>query len=375
MMDESLVPVEFIHYVRDKRIVFAISCTVAMAMALTISLLLPKRYTAKASILIEAPAGNDPRAATAVSQVYLESLKTYESFASSDTLFLRALDYLHERELTSNTPIESLKRRVLKVSKPASTTILEISATLTDPRKAQSMAQYIAEQTVELSRSLEGQSSDGLIKEFRSESEAALERLKQARAARSAFAISSPIDTLENETRQLTELQYRLEKDLADARTDLADFTAQRQALETGQHSAQDAEWVQGRFASAQARVSSIENQRRESTELLAKKGSQLEARKISRDGLDDDVRAAATAYELTRTRLNEMLSSSQFRGERLHVIDPGIVPQRPGSPDIPLNVLAALLASLVASFIYLALRFSYGRLLRERSAREYSLR
>ena len=42
----------------------------------------PKRYTATATILIDPPAGGDPRIATAVSTVYLESLKTYELLAT-----------------------------------------------------------------------------------------------------------------------------------------------------------------------------------------------------------------------------------------------------------------------------------------------------
>jgi uncharacterized protein involved in exopolysaccharide biosynthesis len=43
-------------------------------------------------------------------------------------------------------------------------------------------------------------------------------------------------------------------------------------------------------------------------------------------------------------------------------MIDPGIVPRRPSSPNLPLNVLAALLLALVASVVYLAMRFSYAR-------------
>jgi len=45
--------------------IVAICCVSAMAVAGGISVLLPARYTATASILIEPPAGNDPRGATA----------------------------------------------------------------------------------------------------------------------------------------------------------------------------------------------------------------------------------------------------------------------------------------------------------------------
>ena len=67
-----------------------VACGVAIVAALATGLLLPKRYTATATILIDPPAGGDPRIATAVSTVYLESLKTYELLATNDQLFVRA---------------------------------------------------------------------------------------------------------------------------------------------------------------------------------------------------------------------------------------------------------------------------------------------
>ena len=48
------------------------------------------QYTATARIVIDPPAGTDLRAAMAVSPIYLESLRTYEQFASSDSLFQKA---------------------------------------------------------------------------------------------------------------------------------------------------------------------------------------------------------------------------------------------------------------------------------------------
>jgi uncharacterized protein involved in exopolysaccharide biosynthesis len=43
-------------------------------------------------------------------------------------------------------------------------------------------------------------------------------------------------------------------------------------------------------------------------------------------------------------------------------VIDPGVVPQRASSPNIALNVVAALLLTLIALAAYLTVAFSYGR-------------
>jgi len=74
---------EFASYLWRSRSLVAIACASALAVAGIVSLILPARYTATASILIEPPGGNDPRSATAVSTVYLESLKTYERMAST----------------------------------------------------------------------------------------------------------------------------------------------------------------------------------------------------------------------------------------------------------------------------------------------------
>ena len=52
----------------------------------------PRQYTATARIVIEPPAGTDLRSAMAVSPIYLESLKTYEQFASGDSLFQKAIE-------------------------------------------------------------------------------------------------------------------------------------------------------------------------------------------------------------------------------------------------------------------------------------------
>ena len=80
-------------------------------------------------------------------------------------------------------------------------------------------------------------------------------------------------------------------------------------------------------------------------------------------------------ALETANTRMNEMLSSALAHGERLQIVDPGIVPQQPSSPNTMLNVVAALLLSLVGSIVRLAFRFHHARLTSARSERVYSLR
>jgi uncharacterized protein involved in exopolysaccharide biosynthesis len=337
--------VEFLDYIRAQRILFPISCGVAILLTLAVSLALPKRYTATSSILVEAPEGNDPRVATAMSPAYLESLKTYESFAASDTLFQRVIERLH---------VEGSKGSVLKVSRPASTSVIEISATLPDPRKAQELAQFIAEQAVELDKTVEGKSAADLTEER--------ERLARASQARDDFAVANPIEALENEVRAGFDMKLRLEQNLALARTDLAEQRS-------------EADPPRGQMTSTLARIQAIDNQRRELAGLLEKQASQLDARKNRRNALEEDEKAARSAYEDRRAKLNDTLSSTQSKGGRLRVIDPGVVPQRASFPRTQLNVAASFLASMIGTFGYLLLRFSYVRLQRERSEQLYSLR
>ncbi|MGH9664029.1 MAG: Wzz/FepE/Etk N-terminal domain-containing protein, partial [Bryobacteraceae bacterium] len=114
-MNEAFDVIEYAAYLRRRWRVPVVACGTAVAVVLAVSLLLPRRYTATATIVIEPPAGNDMRAATAVSPVYLESLRTYERFAGSDSLFQRAAERFHLQ--TGSQAIESLKQRVLKVEK------------------------------------------------------------------------------------------------------------------------------------------------------------------------------------------------------------------------------------------------------------------
>ena len=128
-MHDSFDVFEYIDFLRARWKFPAFACGVAIVAALAAGFLLPKRYTATATILIDPPAGGDPRIATAVSTVYLESLKTYELLATNDQLFVRAAARFHLRDRDAS-PIESLKRRVLKVDKLRDTRALQISVTL-----------------------------------------------------------------------------------------------------------------------------------------------------------------------------------------------------------------------------------------------------
>ena len=365
MRDYPFDPWDLIVDLKRRWPVVAGSCALALVLSFVVSVTVPKRYTATAEILIQAPGGNDPRAATAISPVYLESLKSYERMASSDTLFLRALDHIHAPEQVAGRSVESLKKSVLRVSKLANTAVLEISATMTNPKTAQALAQYIAEQTVEASQAIDSQNEGEAAQDFRKQIDATAARLSKARQALEALRGSEPVASLESQLENNTELKLNIEKDLSESRTDLAGYLAQLSSPGTASES--DKESLKRTIASAQARTTSLERQLREVGSTIAQQGQQIQQWKDRREALQVDQKSAQAAFETTSARLNEVVATAQLRGEKLRLIDPGIVPQEPSSPNLPLNLAASLILASVGSLIYLVMSFSYQRAKRVR--------
>jgi uncharacterized protein involved in exopolysaccharide biosynthesis len=366
-MRDGFDALEFAGYVHTRWRRILICCATALLLSGVGSLLLPKRYTATASLLIEPPAGQDPRGATAVSPVYLESLRTFEHVASSDTLFLQALDRLHIRERYSGTSIESLKRGVLEVSKPVNTRIIRIGATLPD---AKELARYVAEQTVALTRSLDDQSAAETIRETQLAFDRAGIRFRNAEKALDEFVTKQEDGALTTEVDSAGELKYQVDRDLGNARAELADYSS-REAFGAADPSG----WNARQISSARARIADLEAQDRNLERTIGTKGALLDRLTQRRESLDSELRSARSDFETSRTKLGDLKASAAFRGERLELLDPGIVPERPSAPNVPLNMLVALLLSMTASVAWLAIRFGYERMSSARSERVYSLR
>jgi uncharacterized protein involved in exopolysaccharide biosynthesis len=358
---------EFAGYLWRCRGLVVTACASALAVTGVVTMLLPARYTATASILIEPPGGSDPRLATAVSTVYLESLKTYERMASSDTLFEHALDDLNIRQRYPGVSTEVLKRRILEVSKPASTTILDISATVSDGKSAQALAQYIAERTVALHLSLDLQTDDELVKEPRRIFDAAKARREAAERAKDEFTRATPVEALDKEVLLAAEVRSEVGKDLARARAELANYLGQQQAPQPREAGEQQPGWTQLEITATRTKIQDLEEQDRELLQALKVKGDLLEDLRRKRDGLDAELKSARADEEVENSKLSDVKSMSAARGVRLKILDPGIIPQRPSFPNPPVNLAVAFVLSLAASIGYVAMRFAYERIREER--------
>jgi uncharacterized protein involved in exopolysaccharide biosynthesis len=352
-MYQSFDAFEYVDYLRRRWRVAAVACGVALLLSLPLSLLMPKRYTATSSIVIEPPGNTDARTAIVISPMYLESLKTYERFADSDSLFARAAEKFHLQEAGgAHRPIESLKRGVLKVSKLRDTKIMEISVTLTDPMLAQSMAQYLAEQTVVLSH---GESLDAdreLIDEAEKQAAVSARRLAQAQQSWTTLTVREPVEALQGELDASLELQGKLRQQLVETQGSIAEY----------QEGNADSQFAREQLQAERARAAVLEKRLQDLQRSIQELGATMASRSAKREALQSEVKSAQTASDAAEMRLRELRAAAGSRGERLRVMDPGIVPQRPNSPNIPLNVAAALFLALAASMIYLSFAFVLRR-------------
>jgi len=361
-MHDNHSGLEFVRYAWGRRKIPAIACAIGVVVAALVTFLLPERYTATATILIEPPAGNDPRAATAVSTVYLESLKTYEHLVTSDSLFAAALEKLGLRKRYEGATIEELKRKMLAVSKPASTSLIEVSATLTNPIEAQHLAETLAEDAVGLNSSLDQQSNEEILREpmrIYVEAKARRERAEQGQAS---FLKETSRLTLEQKVSAAEALRTQVDSDLAREKTSLAAYEGQRSAG-VPQDAGTGPGWADMQISTSSARIRELEKQETALTDFLHENVPTVEELKRRAETIESELRAARVEEESAMTRLRDIQSSSAVRRVRITVLDPGIVPQKPSSPNLLLNLISAFLLALMGSTGFLALGFSQPRL------------
>lgn len=335
-MSESFDAFRYVSYMRSRWLWIAASCATACVLSLAITLVLPREYTATARIVIEPPAGTDLRSAMAVSPIYLESLRTYEEFATSDSLFERALDRFSLHGAGSR-PVESLKKHILRVELVRNTRILEISATLPDPRKSQALAEFVAQSTADLNRQLVAEGDRELVGGMEQEAAGARARLDQLDAAWSHLLSTEPVDQLRIAQENAGMLRSSIEEQAVDAEV---------QATEPNAPSNR-------RAAELRRQVQAIDAQ-------IAAREKLLAERTARQDKLAADRKVAQDALSGIETRLREARGNAGYRGERLTIIDPGIVPERPSSPNLPLNLVAALLLGLVLPILYFTLDLAW---------------
>jgi len=340
-MPEPVNTYRYLSYLGSRWRFIAVTCLIAVSVTLGVDLARTKQYTATCRILIEPPASTDSRTVLGISPVYLESLKTYEQFAGSDSLFLSALEQFHLRQEFPNGRIESLKKRILKVGMVRDTKIMEIDVTLPDPNTAHALAKYLGEAAVNLSRQVERGAEEELTETAEKQAAAARTRLDRSEAAWMRLATQHPVEALEQETKNGEAVATSLEQQLLGAEADASD---PQEVYSAG----------------ARARAQTLRKQLAEVRRNLAAQEALLARRTAERDRAKAERTDSLANYSAMEKRLNQVRSDPGYRNERLTVIDGGIVPEQPSAPNIPLHIFAALLLGLAAPLIYLTMELSY---------------
>ncbi len=343
-MADSFDPIEYIEYLRKRWRAVGVAVLFAVAVAIAACLVLPRQYTATATLVIEPP-GGDPRSATAVSPIYLESLKSYESLAASDSLFAKACEKFRLLDGKGAPSLESFKRRVLRVEKVKDTNVLKVSVTLPDPGRAQALAEYFARETVSLDRDIGRFGDQELLDKTRLQTEQARKDLDAARAE--AVSADGPELVLENAVKSLQERMARAEEERVEVNMILAENT-----VHDGQES------TAANRAGIAALTDAITAMQRE----LDTKSAELIAVRARSQRAGNQLGSAENAFDRVAKLADEAYGTATLRAEQLRVVDPGVVPQRPSFPNLPLVVISAVLIAALLSLVWFTLQFGLMR-------------
>jgi uncharacterized protein involved in exopolysaccharide biosynthesis len=359
-MQDSFDADQYVRYLGRKWRTVAIACGVACGLAAGISLRLTKKYTATCRMLIEPPGASDQRTAQAVSPIYLESLKTYEHFAASDSLFLNAVERFRLRSQIRS--LEDWKRRVLKVGLVQNTKILELRVTLPDPRIAQALAFYLAGEAVKLNRKLNREGDQEFAAEAEKLADQARARMEQAESAKRRMLTEEPIEAVVDQIKSVEELKGTVSRDLLAAEMMIAeDLEREKDLARTGERRG-ELDTVRSELRLTRPRVDDLHKRSQELEREIARLQTLRAGRAARLETLLAERRDAQANLDALESRLRDIKGTLGFRGERLTIIDPGIVPDKPSSPNLPLNVLVALVAALLGSIAYLSAQFSRRR-------------
>jgi len=235
------------------------------------------------------------------------------------------------------------------VTKLRDTKILEISATLPEPGLAQQFVNYVADETVKLSRGESAVADREIIGEAERLASEAQQRLDRAQEA-VCGKLGAGTDRGHAAGDRSGRGPSRKDRSVVDGiRARISRSTSRRPSSQAncpacgrGRRSSKSERWI---WKGASKR-----------------RAHRLHVEVRNGKGSDAEVKMAQTASESLAARLRDLRATAGTRGERLRVIDPGIVPQRPSSPNVLLNVFAALLLTVIALGAYLTVSFSYQR-------------
>ncbi len=160
----------------------------------------------------------------------------------------------------------------------------------------------------------------------------------------------------------MVDLLYRLRRTLAEAEATAVEFESKAKSM-VGQNdtvSKAERESFAREGASMRARAELILRQTSELDRNITLKNRQLADRSANLERLNGRRRNAQNTYDAAAHRLHDVEASINYNGERLRIIDPGIVAERPSEPKAGQNVAIAIGFALLGSVVYLSFAFGF---------------
>ena len=334
---------ERVRYIAARWRLPAVSVAAAAVLAFGISEMMPRKYTATSTVIIDPPPTNDPRTTTALNPAYLDSLTTFEHYFTSDTLFLQAARRFHLG--AGGEGLRALRERVLKVVVQRQTRILQVSATLEDPKDAVALEQYITEQGIAQDRAESDAADRENLRNVNDELERARVRLESARNEWEHVTLNDTPETLRSEVSAAIELLSGTRRLREQADAEAAEW---RVRARDGDPDDRKSSTVLAN--AAEARAQEYAKREKELDEEIATKRKRV-AEQTSRHAIASaELDSSQKACDAALARVRDYNALTGLHGERLRVIDPGVEPRQPSSPRVLLNTLAAaLLAGCLA--------------------------
>lgn len=369
---------------RWKRI--AVVVAVASVVALLISLLLPKKYEATVLLSVQ-PAGSDARYPAFMSPTYLEYLHSYEQVLQSDGLLARLVKDVNLDSGPYYYTVETFRATALDLTLVRNTNVLKVRVRFPDPSKAHQIALALAQIGVQINSDANSAEADRASRLAQKEAEDARLRLAACDAAIQNFRRDSRENEIGRQLNQQLERKMAYQERLTDAQVEAAEQeawlaslsaqlrqepgslrphsrepagealspTPQEEMRQQTQIAAADLERLRARQKALRAELAELEAPLERNRVALAS----LEAR---RRQLERDYEIAQSAVVASTNRANDTRFSMAARREELRIADPGVVPSRPSSPRIMLNVLLAAVFGLLAGILYETWAWNSGR-------------
>jgi hypothetical protein len=233
------------------------------------------------------------------------------------------------------------------------------------------MAQFIAEGAVQLSRSGGKEADEAIIRDAAAAAETMQTRLSDAETAWQTAAGAHSAEALRLEVSDLSFLRSRVEEELLDEQADLAG-QAEAQRVRRAPPSGLGTGSCRTPFCAGssedqpdqarRARVELLQRRIGELTLAVDQKSAALARQTAREEDLQAVLTAARASYQASVQRLADLQLARGSRSEWLRVVDPGIIPQRPSSPNLPLMLIGAASLALFGSLLYLTISFSLTR-------------